>query len=483
MTGIKRSLGIAFVTQYVELMIGFVTVMIVARLISSTEIGIYSVAAFMMALLHVFRDFGVGKYIIQEDDLTPQKIRSALGVAILLAWLVALLLFACSGLAAAFYHEPRVKNILWVMSLSFAATPIGSVLNGIYRREMLLKKVATVRIGSAVCHAIVSVTLALAGYGAMSMAWANFASIAAFGVIAILLRPSSIPIMPSFRNMRSILSYGSVSSLGSMVMVAGTNSPDVIIGKSISLTATGYFSRANGLIQIFRTLLGNAIVPLVMPYFAQLRRENGDMTAAYHKAVSHLTGIAWPFFAVLCVLALPVTRTLYGPSWDVSVPVARLLTLAGAVSMIAVLASEVMTAYGHNKAVTQLQLVVQPVRVLAVLAASPFGLNGIGWALVATECITVIVTSHLLYRTTGVSLHGVLAATLKSALVALCSAVGPVAVMLFWGNDGHPLLQTLTGGVTALIGWLLGNIWSNHPMREHLGQARVWLQSNARWAK
>jgi len=392
-------------------------------------------------------------------------------------------LFACSGLAADFYHEPKVKSILWVMSLSFAITPVGSVLNGVYRREMELKKVAFVRIGSALCHATVSVTMALLGYGAMSMAWANFASIVAFGIIAVLLRPAAIPIMPSFRNMRSILAYGSVASLGSMALVGGSNAPDVIIGKSISLAATGYFSRANGLIQVFRTLLGNAIVPLVMPYFAQLRRENGDMTSSYHKAVEHLTGLAWPFFAVLAVLALPVTRTLYGPSWDVSVPVVRLLALGGAVSMIAVLASEVMTAYGHNKAVTQLQLVVQPVRVLMVLVASPFGLTAVGWALIGSECITVIVTSHLLYRTTGVSLAGVVAATMKSGMVTVCSALGPLAVILFWGNQGHPLLQTIAGGLTATIGWLIGNIWSGHPIREHLGQAKLWLQSNIRWAK
>ena len=45
---IKRSLGIAFITQYAELAIGFVGVMILARIITSEEIGIYSVAAFLM---------------------------------------------------------------------------------------------------------------------------------------------------------------------------------------------------------------------------------------------------------------------------------------------------------------------------------------------------------------------------------------------------------------------------------------------------
>lgn len=478
----KRSLGIAFLTQYAEMAIQFVGLVILARLISSTEVGIYSVAAFLMALLHVFRDFGVGKYLIAEEDLTREKIRSAFGVALILAVGVALLLYACREPLADFYNEPRIKDILAVMALSFAITPVGSLIVNIFRRNMEMRKVAIVRISSTVCHTAVSIVLALLGYGALSLAWANFASILAFGVVAVMLRPPSIPLSPSFRNIREILSFGSVSSLGSMAMVGGSNAPDVIIGKSISLAATGYFSRANGMVQMFRSLIGNAIIPLVMPYFAQLRREKGDLHGAYHRAVAHLTGVAWPFFGVLAVLALPVTRTLYGPDWDTSVPVARLLCLGGAISMLSMFAGEIMTAYGHNKTVTQLHLVIQPVRVAAILVASPYGLEAVGWALIGSECVALIVTSFLVSSTIGVGAGGVLAATGKSALVTLCSIAGPVAVILLWGNDGHFLLLTAAGGVTALAGWLLGTIWTRHPMHEHLDEAKLWVLANVRRA-
>ncbi len=98
MSEIKRSLGISVLTQYSVLLIQFVGLMFLARIITSEEVGIYSVAAFLMALLHVFRDFGVAKFLIQSDKADPATIRSAMGVAYLLAWAVALVLLACSGL-------------------------------------------------------------------------------------------------------------------------------------------------------------------------------------------------------------------------------------------------------------------------------------------------------------------------------------------------------------------------------------------------
>jgi O-antigen/teichoic acid export membrane protein len=334
-----------------------------------------------------------------------------------------------------------------------------------------------------VVHVTVSLVLAWLGYGAMSMAWANFASIVSYGLIAAALRGSGVPLTPSFSNTKRIFSFGSISSLGSVANVAGTNSPDVIIGKAISLAATGYFSRGNGLVQMFKTLVSGALVPLVLPYFSQLRREQKDMVAPYRMAIAHLSGFAWPFYAVMALLALPTVRTLYGDNWDVSVPVVRILCLAGAISTLSTFAGEVMIAYGHIKVVTKLHLLNQPVRIVAVLVGSMYGLEAIAFGLVIAECVALATTSHYLYRTNGVRLSGVLSATFKSALLTACSMIGPLLVVLVWPPNHHEFLQCLVGGIGALCGWLGAVIWSGHPIREHLQQAQVRFWPAAPWSK
>lgn len=477
--GIKRSLGISFVTQYAELIINFVGVMILARIITSEEVGIYSVAAFLMALLHVFRDFGVAKYIISEDNLTPQKIRSALGVAAILAWAVALVLFVNRGPLSRFYDEPQIRDILTVMSVSFAVTPIGSVLIALFRREMQLKKVAIVRIGSTLIQTACTIVLALYGFGALSMAWSNLVGILAFGVIAALLRNPGTPLLPSFRKMREILRFGSVASLGSLMSTAGNNSPDVIIGKAISLEATGYFSRANGLVQIFSKLILGTVLPLVLPYFANLRREKGDIVKAYHLAIANLTALAWPFFVVMAIMAPTIVRTLYGPNWDTSIPLVRLLCMAGIVSVLASLANEVMIANGQIKTVTKLQLLSHPVRMLSILVASQFGLVQVAIAAILAETVTLSITSLFLYRTTRIGLVGVLRASMRSSVITACSVVGPVLVMNCIAERDHPLLVLAVGGIGAAAGWLLGVYLSGHPIKHHLQQAKTWFVTNA----
>jgi O-antigen/teichoic acid export membrane protein len=465
----KKHLGISFATQYAELVIQFLGVLVLARILAPQEIGTFSVAAFLMTLLHVFRDFGVVQYIIQERELTPAKIRSAMGVAILLALAVAAVMLACSGMVARFYGDPALAPVMWVMSASFAISPFGSLLIGIYRREFRLKAIFYIRLGSALSHVAVSVGLALHGYGALSLAWANFAGILAFGVIGNLVRTPGIPRWPRFDNMRAILSYGGVSSLGNAANIAGTNMPDIVIGKAMDMAAVAYFSRANGLVALFTRLITSALLPLVLPVFAEMRREGLDLRQPYLAAVEQLTALAWPFFAGLALLALPIMRALYGPNWDASVPLVQLLSLAGAVSAVSLFATQVMVANGQVGDSTRFQLYTQPLRIVAVLVAAATGLMAVAGAIVASECLTLLIVTRFLRTTIGVGPGAVLRACAKSALVTLFAAAPPLLVHLFWPDQlAHPWPPLLAGLLGALGAWLAGLLLTRHPLAEHL---------------
>jgi O-antigen/teichoic acid export membrane protein/peptidoglycan/xylan/chitin deacetylase (PgdA/CDA1 family) len=469
MTNTKKNIGLSFATQYLELLIQFIGVLVLARILAPEEIGTFSVAAFLMTLLHVFRDFGVVQYIIQERDLSSDKIRSAMGVAILLALAVASVMLAGSGLVANFYRNPAIEPIMWVMAASFAISPFGSLLVGIYRREFRLEALFFTRIGSALAHVAVALALALQGYGALSLAWANFAGILAFGIVANLLRTKGIPHWPRFSNMKAVLSFGGVSSLGNAVNIAGTNLPDMVIGKTMNMAAVGYFSRANGLVALFTRLITGALLPLVLPYFAQIRREGKQLAPTYLAAVEQLTALAWPFFAGLMLLAYPMVRALYGTQWDASVPVVQLLCLAGAVSSVSLFATQVMVANGQVGDSTRFQLYTQPLRIGLVLFAASYSLMWVAGAVVLSELLTLAVVSRFLRRTIQVSAGAVVRACAKSALVTVFAAIVPLLVNLFWPDDpAHPWPPLAVGILGAGIGWL-GSMWlTGHPLIKHL---------------
>ncbi|WLI88918.1 lipopolysaccharide biosynthesis protein [Massilia sp. R2A-15] len=469
MSHLRKSIGLSFVAQYVELIIHFFGVLILARILSPNETGTYSVAAFLMTVMHMFRDFGVVQYIIQERDLTREKIASAMGVAIVLALAVATVLAACSSQFANFFGNPAIRNILLVMALGFAVSPFGSLLIGIFQRDVNFKAILYIRTVSALCHVAVALTLAFQGYGAISLAWANFAGILSYGIVANLLRPKNLPWMPRFNNARTILSFGGISSLGNAANIAGTNMPDLILGKLMSMSAVGYFSRATGLVMLFTRLISGALLPLVLPYFSQMRREGRDLAEPYQQAVEQMTVLSWPFFAVLALLAYPVVHALYGAQWDASVPVVQVLCLAGAISSVGMFATQVMVANGAVRHSTVSQLVVQPFRLVAVLIAARHDLITVAYALVVSECFALLVVSYYLHRAIGIGIFHVLRASRKSLLVAAAGSLAPLLVrMYFPEHDGHPWPPLLLGMFGATVGWLLAIFACNHPFGEQI---------------
>lgn len=461
----NKAIGISFATQYVEMGIQFLGVLVLARILSPNDIGTYSIAAFLMALLNTVRDFGVVQYIIQERDLTREKIQGAMGVAIMLALTVALILYGCSGTVARFYNNPAIEQVLLVMAGSFAISPFGSLLIGIFRREFQLQTIFYIKTISAICHVTVAVTLAYHGFGALSLAWASFAGILAFGVVANILRPPGIPKTPRLKHIGAILSFGGMASLGNAASIAGTNVPDVVIGKVMNMAAVGYFSRANGLVQLFTRLITGALLPLVLPYFAEQRRAGNNLVAPYLSAVEMLTALAWPFFAALMLLATPMIRTLYGFQWDASVPIAQLLCVAGAIDSMYLFAAQVMVANGQVRDATFCNLITQPFRIAAVVFGAAYGLQAIAIGLIASELLTLIVVTWFLQRGIKVSPLQLLRACAKSAFITMCAVIGPALVNLYWhGDPAHPWLPLTIGIAGAALGWLSSIYLVRHPL-------------------
>lgn len=124
---VRRSLFIQFLNSYSAAGISFVSIIILARLLTPQEIGIFSVCMAFVGFLHTLRDFGIGAYLLQERNLDAGILRSAYGLALLFGWTAAAVLALSSGLVADFFNEPGVRSVTLVLAVNFLLIPLGSL--------------------------------------------------------------------------------------------------------------------------------------------------------------------------------------------------------------------------------------------------------------------------------------------------------------------------------------------------------------------
>ena len=81
---VRRSTYFAFGSRYANILINFVAIVVIARLLTPDEIGVFAVSAAFVTLIQVFRDFGIGNYLIQERTLDRAHVRTAMGIGLLI---------------------------------------------------------------------------------------------------------------------------------------------------------------------------------------------------------------------------------------------------------------------------------------------------------------------------------------------------------------------------------------------------------------
>lgn len=480
MSGVRKSLLLGFVQTYGAMGFQLASAMIVARLLTPAEVGVFSVAVVLVGLVQTLRAFGVPTYIVQEKELTQDRIRSAMGVAILVAWVLAAAIALLSGAVAAFYREPGIRNVMLVLALNFVLMPFGSVTMAYFMRQMNFVPQAIATVLAAAAQCATAVGLALLGFGYMSLAWASVASNLVMIVVAQVYRPTAMPYRPSLRGARRIVNFGVTSSSAYMITDATQGAPDLVMGRTIGMEAVAIFGRASGLVQMFDKAVMNAVWRVAMPYFSMRDREGGDVTTAFLKASAFTTALAWPFFLFLALMAFAVIRIMFGTQWDASVPLVPYLCAAGAIGGPFTLTWSVLIATGQLGRIMRPLLLTASVQVAALVVASHWGVEAVAQSFVGSGAFAAAVWYRTLRRTLGFSGRGFVGALAKSAGVTVCAGVVPVIVAAVIppapGNLWPPLL---IGGAGAALGWLGGVVMLHHPFRDELANVLARIRRRA----
>ena len=64
-SSVRRSIAFSVVERYASIAIGLVTTIILSRLLTPTDFGIFSIAMSFVMFADIFRDFGTGNYLLQ----------------------------------------------------------------------------------------------------------------------------------------------------------------------------------------------------------------------------------------------------------------------------------------------------------------------------------------------------------------------------------------------------------------------------------
>lgn len=461
----RRSLLFSFGERYTALLIATVGSMLIARLLAPSEIGLYAIGAVLVGVAQVLRDFGVGQYIVSTPALGQAQLRAALTVALGSAWLLALLVLAASGPVAAFYDEPRLRHVLRLLALNFVVLPFTAVTLSLLRRQLRLASIYVINTTHAGAQLLCTLWLAAHGHGCLSLAWGAVAATVAAFLVSLPLRPQALPWLPGLAHVREVLGFGLLATGGNVIDEAGVAAPDLIVGKLLGAADVALFGKAQGLLGLFSQAVTSAVAPVMLPLFAAEARAGRDLRGSYLLTVACMTAVAWPFFVLLALLALPIINVLYGNQWDGAAPLIRIMCCSAALYSMFSMARYLFVAAGHVRVQARLDTWAVAVRVAAVLPAAMLGLRWVAAAVVLGAVFRCWLTWRYLHRFAGIDGAALLAAVARSAALTVLTSPAPVAAVLWLPSGPMQLLAAVAGAVPC---WLAGIVLCRHPLAREL---------------
>lgn len=475
MTTIRRSLAYSIADSYLALPLQLLGTMVISRLLTPAETGVFAVATVFAAFASTFRDFGVAEYLIQEKELDSDKIRAALTVNIVISWLMAMLLFLGAPFAADFYHSDGVGEVMRVQAFNFILIPFGAVTMANFRRQLDFRPIFIAGLLANLTTFVVSILCAYSGMSYMSLAWSSLAGVVVTVSTSVWFRPADFPRWPGIKHIGKIIHFGKFASGIYIFGQLGKGAPEMVIGRAQDMVGVALFSRASGLIEIFHRTVLRAVMPVCLPYFAKSNREKGSAIDGYLMGISCLTATGWPFLAFVGIEAYAAIRILYGTQWMASIPLAQILCVTGAINLIHFMAKEVMIACGGVKRSNVLQIGLQACHISGLFAVIPFGLNGACWGLLVASVVGFTYSQWHLTRAIGLTSRDVLKAALPSLYIT-CITVAPVSIWVAAEgiSENNYMLHAFVGGALTSLCWLLALRFFNHPL---------WKEANAAYQK
>ena len=477
---LRKAILFSFSSSYLTILIEFISVLVVVRLLSPEEMGVFALSVSFLAILRVLRDFGVSQYIVQESELNNDRLRAAISITGFFGVFLALLIyFVAAPLSARFYESVAIEEVLQLLAFSFLLFPFGAIPLAYLRRELKFDARFKVEVCSAIAKAATAIICALNGFGYMSLAWASIAEAIMIVVVVAVVRPKDLPFMPGITEIGHVFYTSWRLAGGGFLQFIGGAAPALILGKVLGLHAVGLFDRGLATINIFNHVLLRSVNTLVLPYFSSSKRAGSSLKYEYLKANSIITGLAWPFFIFLAFNAEQVILLLYGKNWVSVSPIVVSLSIAQLLSFSCYLYEQFIVAQNRATSFLRFQGFVTPVRILFILIAAPYGLEAVANAFIAVASIRFIAVSYFLYKVDGITPIEFISSNRASLSIAFVTLVVCFsATFLSFAIVVSPVVfLMLEASMLALI-WLAGIFVFEHPLALEVKRGIQYFKRN-----
>jgi len=406
----------------VEQVFSFIGLMILARLLTPKDFGLFTLAATSVEFASIIALGGWSEAVYRTKHLNDEAADTLFWGAVTLATLVALVFAGLSIPISRAAGEPALAPLLAALAGSIPLLALGQVHTARKLRDFGHKTMAVRATVASILGLGAAVTVALHGGGAWSMVVERYVHLAIGTILAIAAFRWRPRLRVQVSELRRVLRFNAHITLSSVVNYVIFRFPYLLSGRLIGPEAVAHYRMGSKPLEFVSQGALTPLLTVSLPSLSRLQDDPGAFSNAYMRFVGLAALLTCPVIVGFGAVASDAIPLLFGPQWRVAVPVCQILSAGAAAHMATAFNGPALLAVGAAKPLARLSLLNLVTVVLATLAGARFGLPGVAAALVLRFYLVLPIQLHVLRRETSVTLRAALTPMLPPLLGSLAMA-------------------------------------------------------------
>ncbi|HEX5352510.1 MAG TPA: oligosaccharide flippase family protein [Rhodanobacteraceae bacterium] len=378
--------------------VGLVSTVILARLLTPKDFGIYAMGAIVTGFLRLCTELGPDTFVLRSREAPPELCDSAWTIQVIQGAVVGVLLMLAAPLAVDFFHEPRLTPVFFVMAGTAAVGGLQNIGMTLVRKDLDFAKDFRFLLYSRLFKFVAIISLAFV----MRSYWAPVYGTFATAIMTVALSFGMHRYRPrlGLHRAREILVFGASMLISNIGAFFNTKADVVLVGHIGTTAGMGQYNVAAELGSMATAEIVTPVGRGLLPAYAKVAHDRKLLIAAYLKSIGAIALLALPLGAGLSAIAPDAVRVILGEQWLRAIPLLRWLAIYALLkSLIDTIVGRVLIVIGKEWLVSALGWVRVGILVPLIAAAAVF--QGVGAVPAAATLAATLALPIVMYKVCG----------------------------------------------------------------------------------
>jgi O-antigen/teichoic acid export membrane protein len=343
---------------------------LVLRWLEPQDYGLMTMASFLTGYLQMFSELGLGAAIIQRERIEDGEMHSLFWLSLAVGVGMGMVAFVLSYPTAWLFRDTRVIPVTQLIGLLFVVSALTIVPSALLTRELEMKRLAMINFVAAITASVVSLWMALNGYGVYTLIWTT---LVLNGTKMLLLFPLS-GWRPRFHyrqaEIKPYLGYGIYMALSSTSLRLFQAIDRLIVGRAFGPTQLGLYGNAMTISSMPLDKIWPLYHQVTFPLLSRLQGQREECYQTYLGIARHYLVVVSPIYVGCAIVAPEIVRVVLGEKWLPMAPMFQMFCFVKLFEVLAAYQQVLFNATGHHRSVLAFNVVLVIVIPLGVWLAA-----------------------------------------------------------------------------------------------------------------